>query len=235
MVGALVKRLVDVVVAALALCILSPVLLVIAILVRANMGSPILFRHTRPGLEGRPFEMLKFRSMRSETAKDGTVLPDARRLTSLGKALRAASLDELPQLWNVLKGDMSLVGPRPLFMHYLDLYTSEQARRHAVRPGVTGLAQVKGRNALTWEEKFAFDTWYVDNRTLWLDITILLLTVRRVIGREGISASGEATMPQFLGYDEAGRSRLALLRSQARGAGMDVDLASKPNIDRKPR
>lgn len=215
-----VKRFVDVVVSAMALCILSPVLLVIAIVVRANMGSPVLFRHTRPGLEGRPFEMLKFRSMRSGTAKDGTILPDAHRLTRLGKALRGASLDELPQLWNVLKGDMSLVGPRPLFMHYLELYAPEQARRHAVRPGVTGLAQVKGRNALTWEEKFAFDTWYVDNRSLWLDITILLMTVRRVIGRRGISASGEATMPQFLGYDEAGRSRLEHLRSEARTAGI---------------
>jgi lipopolysaccharide/colanic/teichoic acid biosynthesis glycosyltransferase len=168
-------------------------------LVAIKLGRPIFFRQVRPGLHSKPFEMVKFRTMTDERDASGGLLPDASRLTPFGRWLRATSLDELPALWNVLKGDMSLVGPRPLLVEYLPLYSSEQARRHEVRPGITGWAQVNGRNALTWEQKFELDVWYVDHRSFWLDLRILLMTVRKVFVREGISAKGEATMPRFTG------------------------------------
>lgn len=168
-------------------------------LIRCKIGSPVFFRQVRPGLYGKPFIMVKFRTMTDERGPDGALLPDARRLTSFGRFLRASSLDELPELWNVLKGDMSLVGPRPLLMEYLPLYTPEQARRHEVRPGITGWAQVNGRNSISWADKFALDVWYVDHRSLWLDVRILWLTVRKVLVRDGISAAGEATMTRFEG------------------------------------
>lgn len=193
------KRFFDVFAAVSALLLLSPVLAIVAWKVRREMGSPVLFRQVRPGLHGKPFEMIKFRTMRDATGPDGQPLPDAERLTQFGQFLRSSSLDELPELWNVLKGDMSLVGPRPLLMEYLPLYSLEQARRHQVRPGITGWAQVNGRNAIGWEEKFALDVWYVDNRSLWLDIRTLFLTVKRVLVRDGISAEGEATMSKFTG------------------------------------
>ena len=174
-------------------------LLLLAWMVRRKLGSPVFFRQTRPGLRGRPFQMVKFRTMTDARGPDGKLLPDAVRLTAFGRFLRATSLDELPELWNVLKGDMSLVGPRPLLMEYLPLYSPEQARRHDVHPGITGWAQVNGRNALSWEEKFKLDVWYVDHRSLSLDIKILWLTVRKVLVREGISADGEATMSKFTG------------------------------------
>jgi lipopolysaccharide/colanic/teichoic acid biosynthesis glycosyltransferase len=194
-----VKRLLDIFVSASALLLLAPVLLVLALLVWITMGRPILFRQQRPGLHGKPFEMLKFRTMLSDPALGTGVASDARRLTRTGRFLRQSSLDELPELWNILKGEMSLVGPRPLLMQYLDRYTPEQARRHDVKPGLTGWAQVNGRNALSWEEKFALDTWYVDHRSFWLDIRILLLTAWHVIRPRGISAEGAATMPEFMG------------------------------------
>jgi lipopolysaccharide/colanic/teichoic acid biosynthesis glycosyltransferase len=195
----MLKRLFDLLVAAAALLLLAPLLLVLAWLVRRRIGAPVLFRQLRPGLHGRPFELLKFRSMREALDERGRPLPDAERLTPFGRFLRASSLDELPELWNVLRGDMSLVGPRPLLMEYLPLYTPEQARRHAVRPGITGWAQVNGRNALSWEEKFRLDVWYVDHRSFRLDLRILLLTLKRVLAREGINAEGEATMARFTG------------------------------------
>lgn len=195
----MVKRIFDILGAGIGLALLSPVLLILVVLIRRQMGSPILFRQTRPGKDGKPFEMMKFRTMRDGTGKDGELLPDTARLTPLGRALRSSSLDELPELWNVLKGDMSLVGPRPLLMEYLPLYSPEQARRHDVRPGITGWAQINGRNAISWDEKFALDVWYVDNRGLWLDLKIIWLTIRKVLKREGISAAGEATMPKFRG------------------------------------
>jgi sugar transferase EpsL len=175
------------------------VLFVLYYLVRKHMGSPIFFRQQRPGLHGKPFYMYKFRTMTSECSEDGCLLPDCDRLTPLGTFLRSTSLDELPELFNVLKGDMSLVGPRPLLMQYLDRYTPEQARRHEVRPGITGWAQVNGRNALSWEEKFELDVWYVDNRTFWLDLKILALTMLKVVRREGISGGGCETMTEFEG------------------------------------
>lgn len=195
------KRFFDIVVAASALLCLGIPLLFLAWQVRRKLGSPVLFRQVRPGLHGRPFVMVKFRTMTDERGTDGELLPDAQRLTAFGRFLRASSLDELPELWNVLRGDMSLVGPRPLLMEYLPLYSAEQARRHEVRPGITGWAQVNGRNALNWEEKFRLDVWYVDHRSLWLDLRILWLTVRKVLVREGISAQGEATMPKFTGSE----------------------------------
>jgi lipopolysaccharide/colanic/teichoic acid biosynthesis glycosyltransferase len=195
----MMKRLVDIVGSAIGLVVITPALLVIAIFIRWKLGAPVLFQQTRPGLNGLPFEMVKFRTMREAEGPDGRPLPDAERLTPLGRTLRSTSLDELPELWNVLKGDMSLVGPRPLLMEYLPLYTPEQARRHEVRPGITGWAQVNGRNALSWEEKFALDIWYVNNWSFWLDMRILLLTLRKVALREGISAVYEATMPRFTG------------------------------------
>ncbi len=191
------KRFFDLVIASLALFILCLPLLFLTWLVRRQLGSPVFFRQTRPGLHGKPFYLIKFRTMTDARGSDGHLLPDAKRLTSFGRFLRASSLDELPELWNVLKGDMSLVGPRPLLMEYLPLYSPEQARRHDVRPGITGWAQVNGRNALSWEEKFALDVWYVDNCSLWLDLKILLLTLVCVLRRDGISAEGEATMTKF--------------------------------------
>lgn len=195
----MIKRLIDITASGAALVALSPVLAVTAYKVKKNLGSPVLFKQTRPGLEGKPFEMIKFRTMKDATDKQGNLLPDSERLTPFGQKLRSTSLDELPELWNVLKGDMSLVGPRPLLMEYLPLYNSEQARRHNVRPGVTGYAQVNGRNAISWEEKFKLDTWYVDNQSLWLDIKILAKTAKQVLIKDGISAAGEATMSKFTG------------------------------------
>jgi len=193
------KRLLDLLAAVAGLLLLAPLLLVLACLVRWQLGTPVLFRQQRPGLHGRPFELLKFRSMREALDTDGHPMSDAERLTPFGCLLRASSLDELPELWNVLRGDMSLVGPRPLLMEYLPLYSAEQARRHAVRPGITGWAQVNGRNALSWEEKFRLDIWYVEHQSLLLDLRILLLTLKRVVARKGISAEGEATMVRFTG------------------------------------
>ena len=193
------KRLFDVVVSACALLVLALPLLVVIWMVRRKLGSPVFFAQVRPGMHGKPFKMVKFRSMTSERGTDGELLPDAVRLTPFGRFLRSTNLDELPELWNVLKGDMSLVGPRPLLMEYLPLYSPEQARRHEVRPGITGWAQVNGRNAISWEDKFKLDVWYVDHCSLWLDIKILWLTVKKVLVREGISAAGEATMGKFTG------------------------------------
>lgn len=193
------KRLFDLLLSLGGLLALALPLLLLWVLVRRKLGSPVLFRQVRPGLRGRPFMMVKFRTMTDECGADGDLLPDAQRLTAFGRFLRASSLDELPELWNVLRGEMSLVGPRPLLMEYLPLYSPEQARRHEVRPGITGWAQVNGRNALTWEEKFQLDLWYVDNRSIWLDLKILWLTVRKVLLRDGITAQGEATMSKFTG------------------------------------
>lgn len=193
------KRLFDIVVSACALLMLALPMLVVIWMVRRKLGSPVFFTQVRPGMHGKPFKMVKFRSMISERSTDGELLPDAVRLTPFGRFLRSTSLDELPELWNVLKGDMSLVGPRPLLMEYLPLYSPEQARRHEVRPGITGWAQVNGRNAISWEDKFKLDVWYVDHCSLWLDIRILWLTVKKVLAREGISAAGEATMGKFTG------------------------------------
>lgn len=193
------KRLFDVICAAAALIVLSPVLVVVAWLIRRQMGSPVLFRQMRPGLKGTPFLMVKFRTMRDARDANGVELPDSERLTRLGQFLRASSLDELPELWNVLKGDMSLVGPRPLLMEYLPLYSPRESRRHDVRPGVTGWAQVNGRNSLSWQQKFEMDVWYVDNRSFWLDLRILWMTVKKVLVRDGISAQGQATMEKFRG------------------------------------
>jgi len=187
------KRVFDLCASAIGLIVLAPLMMLLAWKIWRDMGWPILFRQTRPGLHGKPFKLIKFRTM---TTND---LPDAERITSLGKSLRATSLDELPELWNVLKGDMSLVGPRPLLMEYLPLYSAQQARRMDVRPGITGWAQINGRNALSWEAKFALDLWYVDNRSFTLDIKILLRTIRKVLARDGITAEGEATMPRFKG------------------------------------
>ncbi|WP_201605344.1 sugar transferase [Psychrobacter sp. JCM 18903] len=195
----MIKRLFDITAATAALVILSPVYVITAYKVKKNLGSPVIFKQTRPGLNGKPFEMIKFRSMKDAIDTEGNPLEDDERLTAFGKTLRNSSLDELPELWNVIKGDMSLVGPRPLLMEYLPLYNDEQARRHRVRPGITGYAQVNGRNAIGWHEKFTLDTWYVDHRSLWLDIKILIKTVKKVIIKDGISADGEATMSKFTG------------------------------------
>jgi lipopolysaccharide/colanic/teichoic acid biosynthesis glycosyltransferase len=197
------KRLFDLVVSLLAILTLSPVLAVVAVLVRRKLGSPVLFRQVRPGLHGQPFEMMKFRTMLDAVDGNGQPLPDNVRLTPFGRMLRSTSLDELPGLFNVLLGDMSLVGPRPLLVQYLPLYSPEQARRHLVRPGLTGWAQVNGRNSLAWDAKFALDTWYVDHRSFALDLRILWLTVRKVLQRDGISADGEATMHPFTGSQSA--------------------------------
>ena len=197
----MLKRIFDLVVSIVVLLLLFPVIALVAWQISRKMGSPVLFRQIRPGLNGKPFEMVKFRTMKDAHDAQGSPLPDSERLTPFGQFLRSSSLDELPELWNVLKGDMSLVGPRPLLMEYLPLYSAEQARRHEVRPGVTGWAQVNGRNALSWEEKFKLDVWYVDNRSLWLDIKVLFLTVKKVLVRDGISAEGEATMSKFTGSD----------------------------------
>ena len=198
-----VKRLLDIIITAAALVLLSPVQLLLAWQIRRKLGTPILFRQVRPGRGGIPFVMYKFRTMRDAEDENGRPLPDAERLIPFGRKLRAASLDELPELWNVLKGDMSLVGPRPLLMEYLPLYNAEQRRRHLVRPGITGWAQVNGRNAISWPEKFRLDVWYVENRSLLLDIKILFLTVKKVLDRSGINSEGEATAAKFTGNDDA--------------------------------
>ena len=202
------KRVFDPLLALLALLALCLPLLFITWQIRRKLGSPVLFKQVRPGLHGKPFKMVKFRTMTDERGPDGALLPDAQRLTAFGRFLRASSLDELPELWNVLRGEMSLVGPRPLLMEYLPLYTPEQARRHEVRPGITGWAQVNGRNAISWDDKFALDVWYVDHRSLWLDVRILWMTVRKVLVRDGISAAGEATMPAFKGSKPVQREDL---------------------------
>lgn len=196
------KRLFDLALTVPGTLAIAPLLLALALLVRWRLGTPVLFRQVRPGLGGRPFRMLKFRTMTDARGLDGQLLPDDRRLTRLGHFLRATSLDELPELFNVLRGEMSLVGPRPLLMEYLPRYTPEQARRHEAKPGITGWAQINGRNALTWEQKFALDVWYVDHRSLWLDVKILALTFWKVFRREGISQQGEATMSKFTGSGE---------------------------------
>ena len=195
----MLKRVLDIAIASTALVILSPVYAFVAYKVRKNLGSPVLFRQVRPGLYGQPFEMIKFRSMKDAVDLQGNPLPDSERLTSFGKMLRSSSLDEMPELWNVIKGEMSIVGPRPLLTEYLPLYDAEQAKRHNVRPGMTGHAQVNGRNAISWEEKFKLDTWYVENQSLWLDFKIMLKTVKKVLAKEDISAEGEATMTKFTG------------------------------------
>jgi len=193
------KRLFDIAVSAIALVLLAPIAFLVSRKIAKNLGSPVLFKQNRPGLHGDVFEMIKFRSMRDAVDGEGKVLPDSERLTVFGKKLRSSSLDELPGLWNVLKGDMSLVGPRPLLVEYLPLYSAEQARRHDVRPGITGWAQVNGRNAISWEEKFKLDVWYVGNQSFWLDIKILFLTIKKVFVKDGISAEGEVTMSKFEG------------------------------------
>lgn len=198
----MLKRLLDIVIASSALVLLSPVYAFVAYKVRKNMGSPVLFRQVRPGLNGKPFEMIKFRTMKDALDTDGNPLPDSERLTPFGKMLRATSLDEMPELWNVIKGDMSIVGPRPLLMEYLPLYNTEQAKRQNVRPGITGYAQVNGRNAISWEKKFELDTWYVEHQSLWLDFKIMLKTIKKVIAKDDISAEGEATMTKFTGTPE---------------------------------
>jgi len=195
----MLKRLFDLLFAGSALVLFSPVMLVVAYLVRKNLGSPVLFTQFRPGIHGKTFGIIKFRTMLDAVDAQGNVLPDELRLTSFGSFLRSTSLDELPGLWNVLKGNMSLVGPRPLLMEYLPLYSLEQSRRHEVRPGITGWAQINGRNAISWEDKFKLDVWYVDNQSLWLDIRIIFLTIKKVVLRDGISAEGEATMTRFTG------------------------------------
>lgn len=193
------KRAFDILVSAVALLLLAAPMLVLALVLRVRHGPPVFFSQMRPGLKGEPFRMLKFRTMTGARDATGRLRPDADRLTPLGRSMRSSSLDELPELWNVLRGDMSLVGPRPLLMEYLPLYSAEQARRHDVRPGLTGWAQVNGRNAISWDEKFKLDVWYVDNRSMLLDLKILLLTLRKVFAREGINSEGEATMPRFTG------------------------------------
>jgi lipopolysaccharide/colanic/teichoic acid biosynthesis glycosyltransferase len=194
-----VKRIFDIAIVSFTSVVWVPVMIVLAVAVLVTMGRPVLFTQLRPGLHGSPFRLAKFRTMIEQAPPGERALSDAERLTTFGRFLRSTSLDELPELWNVLVGDMSLVGPRPLLMEYLPLYTPEQARRHEVRPGVTGWAQVNGRNAISWEDKFALDVWYVDHQSLWLDLAILLRTVAKVMTREGITAEGEATMQPFTG------------------------------------
>ena len=195
----MLKRLLDIIIASIALILLSPLYFYVAHKVKKNLGSPVLFRQIRPGLHGKPFEMIKFRSMKDAVDEQGNPLPDSERLTPFGQMLRSTSLDEMPELWNVIKGDMSIVGPRPLLMEYLPLYNSEQAKRHNVRPGMTGYAQVNGRNAISWEEKFKLDTWYVENQSIWLDFKIMLKTVKKVIAKDDINEAGEVTMTKFTG------------------------------------
>ena len=195
----MLKRLLDIIIASTALILLSPLYAYVAYKVKKNLGSPVLFRQVRPGLHGKPFEMIKFRTMKDAIDERGNPLPDSERLTPFGKMLRSSSLDEMPELWNVIKGDMSIVGPRPLLMEYLPLYNKEQAKRHDVRPGMTGYAQVNGRNAISWEEKFKLDTWYVENKSTVLDFKIMLKTVQKVISKDDISEAGEATMTKFTG------------------------------------
>ncbi|WP_179996455.1 sugar transferase [Acinetobacter sp. YH16051] len=198
----MLKRLLDIIIASIALILLSPLYFYVAHKVKKNLGSPVLFRQVRPGLHGKPFEMIKFRSMKDAVDAQGNPLPDSERLTPFGKMLRSSSLDEMPELWNVIKGDMSIVGPRPLLMEYLPLYNQEQAKRHLVRPGMTGHAQVNGRNAISWEEKFKLDTWYVENQSIWLDFKIMLKTVKKVLAKDDINAENDATMPKFNGNEK---------------------------------
>lgn len=200
----MLKRLLDIIVSLAALILLFPLLLLTALLVARNLGSPVLFRQERPGLNGKPFTILKFRTMKDATDSAGNSLPDSERLIPFGQKLRSTSIDELPELINVLRGDMSLVGPRPLIMAYVDRYTEHQARRMEVRPGITGWAQVNGRNSVDWDQRFEMDVWYVDNRNLWLDLRILWLTLITVFRREGVSAVGHATMPEFMGSRKPG-------------------------------
>ena len=195
----MIKRLLDIIIASIALILLSPLYAFVAYKVKKNLGSPVLFRQVRPGLHGKPFEMIKFRTMKDAVDAQNNPLPDSERLTPFGKMLRSTSLDEMPELWNVIKGDMSVVGPRPLLTEYLPLYSAEQAKRHHVRPGMTGHAQVNGRNAIGWEEKFKLDTWYVENQSTLLDFKIMFKTVHKVLAKDDISAEGEATMTKFTG------------------------------------
>lgn len=202
----MLKRLLDIIIASIALILLSPLYALVAYKVKKNLGSPVLFRQVRPGLHGKPFEMIKFRTMKDAVDEQGNPLPDSERLTPFGQMLRSTSLDEMPELWNVIKGDMSIVGPRPLLMEYLPLYSPEQAKRHDVRPGMTGHAQVNGRNAIGWEEKFKLDTWYVENQSIWLDFKIMFKTVHKVLAKDDISAEGEATMSKFTGSEKDSNS-----------------------------
>lgn len=195
----MIKRMFDVVVSLMVLLFCWPVMLVLFFIIAIKLGRPVFFSQPRPGLDGKVFKLYKFRSMTNETGADGELLPDSKRLTSFGRLLRSLSVDELPSLWNVLKGDMSLVGPRPLLVEYLPLYDKEQFRRHSFKPGITGWAQVNGRNAISWEEKFKFDVWYVDNQSFWLDLKILLMTAKKVVIRDGIAEGGQATMSKFTG------------------------------------
>ena len=198
----MLKRLLDIIIASTALILLSPLYAFVAYKVKKNLGSPVLFRQVRPGLHGKPFEMIKFRTMKDAVDANGQPLPDSERLTAFGKMLRSTSLDEMPELWNVIKGDMSIVGPRPLLTEYLPLYNEEQAKRHNVRPGMTGHAQVNGRNAIGWEEKFKLDTWYVEHQSTLLDFKIMFKTVHKVLAKDDISAEGEATMTRFTGTEK---------------------------------
>ncbi|MBS7842102.1 sugar transferase [Pseudomonas fluorescens] len=197
------KRIFDIVFSFLGLIVLFPALVILSVMIRLKLGSPIFFTQVRPGLGGKPFKMIKFRTMRDAVDYDGTPLPDGERMTAFGSMLRSTSLDELPELWNVLKGEMSLVGPRPLLMQYLPLYSVEQNRRHEVRPGVTGWAQINGRNSVSWDEKFKLDTWYVDNQSTLLDIKIIIFTIKKVLVRDGISQENNATMAPFMGEEVA--------------------------------
>ncbi|MDO5668205.1 MAG: sugar transferase [Alcaligenaceae bacterium] len=205
----MIKRLFDIVASFIGLIFLSPIFVLLYFKIKKEMGSPVLFSQVRPGKDAKPFRMYKFRSMKNATDEAGNPLPDDQRLTPFGAKLRSSSLDELPELWNVFKGEMSLVGPRPLLMEYVPLYSQDQYRRHEVRPGITGWAQVNGRNAISWEDKFKLDVWYVDNRSFLLDIKIILLTLKKVFVKEGISATGEATMPKFTGSSTEQRSTCA--------------------------
>lgn len=198
----MIKRLFDILFSLLGLILLSPIFLMVILKVRKNLGTPVFFKQVRPGKDGKPFTMIKFRSMRDAYDKNGNPLSDSERLTTFGKKLRSTSLDELPELWNVLKGDMSLVGPRPLLMEYLPLYNTRQATRHNVRPGITGWAQINGRNAISWEEKFELDVWYVENQSLWLDVKILFLTIKKVLIKEGISSNQHVTISKFTGSNK---------------------------------
>ncbi len=198
----MLKRLFDIIIASTALILLAPLYAFVAYKVKKNLGSPVLFRQVRPGLHGKPFEMIKFRTMKDALDANGQPLPDSERLTAFGKMLRSTSLDEMPELWNVIKGDMSIVGPRPLLTEYLPLYNEEQAKRHNVRPGMTGHAQVNGRNAIGWEEKFKLDTWYVEHQSTLLDFKIMFKTVHKVLAKDDISAEGEATMTRFTGTEK---------------------------------
>ena len=191
------KRLIDIISSLMGLILAGPIMVIVAIIIYFTMGKPVFFKQTRPGLKGKPFVIYKFRTMLDLRDKSGNLLPDEKRLTTIGKFLRSTTLDELPEFWNVLKGDMSLVGPRPLLMEYLNRYTPEQARRHEVKPGITGWAQVNGRNAISWEEKFKLDVWYVDNWSIWLDIKIIVITIWKILKREGINQEGQATMEEF--------------------------------------